>query len=925
MVRIILKLFIISTIVFASSDAIFTQEEKNYIQKNPTVSIGMLNEFRPYSYIEEGEHQGFDLALLQQIEAISGLKFEIQTGFWPSIFSAFKYNHLDMIADISYTPQREAFTLYTKPYYEIPNYIFTLKDNHNYIDNLSLINKKVAVTKDKFYNEELIKLGIHLKQVDSTLQKIDLLLKGEVDYYLTNFEPNDVFLIKKLEGTLKVIDTLYFIDKEDLRFGIHKSKPLLYTIIQKSLSMIDETTMMQLQKKWLMAQPVQSSHLDLSTEEISYIENNPVITYSEIDWKPLSIIENSQMKGIMGDYLNLVAKRTGLTFKFIPSKSWSHVLEQFKEGKIELVPGIGSSPQELALGLISDKYANYPMVIVTNDTFTFLDNISEIDDKVFALPKHYTSYNFIKKNYPNIKIIETQDIPEALLLIEQGRADAFVGHIATSLYYLSELGLSSLKISGTTDFEFSHHYLIQEKNSILLSIINKAFASITPEERSKIYAKWVNVQFDKRIDKRILLALVAIIVFIILLFLVRQREYYKYNRKLKIEVYNKTKELQAFNQSLEQTVQERTQELNGLYVQLKESYDELEHILNSAMEAIVISKDNKVLDCNEQFIKLFGFEDKIEVQSQSLTQLFDHREHKNEEKFMKKSFKEEYEVKLQKKDGTSFFALIKSSYFRQKHKSYRITSFLDLTIIKKKEKILLQQSKMAALGEMIGNIAHQWRQPLSLISTTASGMRLKKEFKQSSEAFEMESLDSIISTTNYLSKTIDDFRNFIRGDKKLKEFYIQDVIQTLDNLIQPSIFSNHIQLIHLCQDNAKIRAYENELLQSLLNIMNNAKDALQVQPDGQRFIFMGCQVLKQELELYIYDSAGGIKEEILPKIFEPYFTTKHNASGTGIGLYMAYKMVKGMHGRISVNNYQYTYENRVFTGARFSLKFDIIP
>ena len=924
MIRLFLTLLFVYTALFSTPNNLFTLEEQQFIKEHPMVSIGMLSESKPYTYDDNGVQKGFSVDLLKEVSQISGLKFDISTNYWPVIYNKFKAGKLDIISDISYKKQREEFTLFTQSYYEIPNYIFTLKNNKSYTDNISLIGKRVAVTKSKYYNDQLQKFGVHIVEVDTALEKIDLLLKGKVDYYLTNFEQTDMLILKELDSSIQMVDTLYFINKEDLRFGIHKQKQLLHSVLQKSLDSIDKKTINNLQNKWLLFSINQKSDLLFTKEELNYIKNNPVITYSEINWRPLSIIKDGQMRGIMGDYLDLISERSGLNFKFVSSKSWSHVLYQFEQGKIDLIPGIGSSQKEQKMGLVSNEYASYPMVIVTNDNFMFVDGINELKDKTFALPKNYTSYNFIKKNYPNINIIETHDIPQALLLVESGRADAFVGHIATSLYAMSQLALKDLKVSGTTRFTFNHHYLIQPKDKLLLSIINKVLLSISEEEKSNIYSNWVNVEHDKKYDKKIVLTFIFIILGITIIFIVRQRVYSKYNRQLKEEVDSKTKELQEFNKLLESTVRRRTNEINTLYGHLKDSYEELEHILNSTMEGILISKEGIAIDCNEQFVKLFGFKNKEEIKGRCILDFVDTQYKNAEHENIQQSYKEEHESKLIKKDGSTFFALVKGNNLTQKNKTIRVSSFLDLTQMKKKEEILLEQSKMAALGEMIGNIAHQWRQPLSVISTTASGIKLKKEFGDSDIEFENNSLDSIISTTAYLSNTIDDFRNFIIGDKKEHDFYIKDVIASLINLVKPSIVSNHIQLIDDIDSNVKIRGYENEVLQSLINIINNAKDELLKLETHEKYIFITTSIYNGKVELNVFDNAGGIKQDIINKIFEPYFTTKQINLGTGIGLYMTYKILTGMDAQISVENHRFSYNEQSFEGAKFKIMFDMV-
>jgi len=284
--------------------------------------------------------------------------------------------------------------------------------------------------------------------------------------------------------------------------------------------------------KLIYKDPFSKITLKFSKEEKSWIYKNPIVTYSEVDWKPLSIIENNTMKGIMRDYLDLVSERTGITFKYIHSDSWSHVLEQFKDKKIDLVPGIGSSPQEIALGSVSNVYTEYPMVIVTGKEYSFLDSLDDLKGKTIAVPKYYTSYNFIVKNHPEIILLETQNIEEALLLVESGKADAFVGHIAASLYALSSLNLRDLKVSGTTSFIFEHRYLIQDNDSELVSIINKAFESISEYEKNAINSNWIRTKVEQKIDKSLIWKTIAFVSLVFLLFILRQRTLKKHNKTL---------------------------------------------------------------------------------------------------------------------------------------------------------------------------------------------------------------------------------------------------------------------------------------------------------------------------------------------------------------------------------------------------------
>ena len=245
---------------------------------------------------------------------------------------------------------------------------------------------------------------------------------------------------------------------------------------------------------------------------------------------------------------------------------------------------------------------------------------------------------------------------------------------------------------------------------------------------------------------------------------------------------------------------------------------------------------------------------------------------------------------------------------------------LKLTQLKleKQYETLKNQATHVSMGEMIGNIAHQWRQPLSVISTASTGMKMEKEYGLLSDEKFQNACDAINNNAQYLSKTIDDFRNFIKGDRVKKCFNLKDDIDSFLNLLQGSITRHNINIVLDIQDNIQIVGYENELIQCLINIFNNAKDALDENKIEKKYIFISTEEDDGTAIIKIKDNAKGIKTEILPKIFEPYFTTKHQSQGTGLGLHMTYNLiVEGMKGLIKVKNINYTIDDTLHHGAEF--------
>lgn len=220
-----------------------------------------------------------------------------------------------------------------------------------------------------------------------------------------------------------------------------------------------------------------------------------------------------------------------------------------------------------------------------------------------------------------------------------------------------------------------------------------------------------------------------------------------------------------------------------------------------------------------------------------------------------------------------------------------------------KDLLLLQQSRHAQMGEMITMIAHQWRQPLSSISAIVGFIQVKKSLGEFDEEDFDEELEKISSCTQHLSKTIKDFREFFKEDKKESDITLGEVINSALEIVAPLLRTENIAVNIQCHSNNKISTYPNELKQVILNLIKNSQDAFMDLGTKDALILIKTYENEQYCFLEIHDNAGGIPEDILSKIFEPYFTTKGELNGTGLGLYMS-KMIINDHckGHIHASN-----------------------
>ncbi len=395
---------------------------------------------------------------------------------------------------------------------------------------------------------------------------------------------------------------------------------------------------------------------------------------------------------------------------------------------------------------------------------------------------------------------------------------------------------------------------------------------------------------------------------------------------------------------------------NRLAIKVEEKTDEINRYFNLITDgiAIVDTDTNKFVDCNKSFEKLTGYS------KDELVLLEINKIHPKESlsyvvrEFEAQAKKEKMialNIPILHKDGNTITMVdISTDSYKKNKQHLNIGIFrniedrlilenklLDLNKnledkvsfqiekLRQKDNLLFQQSKLAAMGEMLGNIAHQWRQPLSAISSIATGTKIQKEINCLSDKDLISSLDNINHTVQYLSETIEDFRNFFNPNNGgLSEFDVELIIDKTLKLMSSQLSKNETEVI-LNVENYRLLSYENELIQVLINILNNARDALLKKEDNERkLIFINAYKKENRYCIEMLDSAGGVHKDILERIFEPYFTTKHQSQGTGIGLYMSEEIVKKhLHGTLSVKNENYEYGNEKFQGAKFSIQIPI--
>jgi len=333
---------------------------------------------------------------------------------------------------------------------------------------------------------------------------------------------------------------------------------------------------------------------------------------------------------------------------------------------------------------------------------------------------------------------------------------------------------------------------------------------------------------------------------------------------------------------------------------MDEIFIDLNKIIDNTIEGILIIENGFIKTINQPLLDILGYENSDELIGNLATGILIPT---SKEKFIKYNSQFFQEIALITRNGNIIPVIVKIKDINLENTIYKMVSILDLSELKEKEKIVLHQSKHSAMGEMISMIAHQWRQPLASVSSIVSRIKLKNNMNRVDKDFLNTVLNEINQYIQYMSNTIDDFRNFFAVDTKKEFMTLNEIVFNVNKMIDKSFLALNINIEIGNNELTKLYLYKNELIQVVINILNNAKDAFLDKNIENPTITISFEENAEFQKIHIEDNAGGISENLIDKIFNPYFSTKNSKNGTGLGLYICKTiMEKEDTGTITVSN-----------------------
>ncbi|RXK04193.1 transporter substrate-binding domain-containing protein [Halarcobacter bivalviorum] len=898
-----------------------------------TFTVSYDPNYAPFSYLENQEPQGLliDYWKLWAEKNNYEIKF-INGKLWDNSIQLLKEGKVDFFLG---TEVYKDWMYGSNVFYKRRTALFTHKQtskdftkNASYI--IGIIGKDYEqVIKENFPNSEIIIYKDYDKAINNLIsKKIDLLYDDKIAIEFYTLQTRHFHEIKSIELFSKISETSAIALNQEL-----------IDIFNKGFNKLTPEELYDIESKWIINDKFKyynrTKEFTLSEEEKEFIKKNEFKISIGEQWKPFSFKSSSNLPtGISTEIWELLSKKLNLKTKYTFFKTFTEQLQSIETKKQDIIFSTGKTKDREKYSIFTKSYISFPISIVTLKDENFIENIEQIKNKKIAVGRNFTAHKLLKEKYPKLDFLLVPNIKKGLQAVENKKAFAYIDIKPSLTYNIGKLDFENLKISGNTGLNFNLAIMIRDDYQLLQSALNKAIDNLDEQEMQNIINKWENIQFENRFDYEMIWIVLSIIILIITILVYLNQLNIKRNKILKEKVEERTKELKKLNESLERKVEEKTKELKKANYLL----DEAQKIAHLGSFQYDIKKD-ELFWSNEHF-KIFELSaDEVKPS----VELFLSYVHEEDKKLIKNHIKKLFsfrsklinEFRIVLKNNTIKYLQISSKITKVDEKSDPVLivgTVLDITKIKKLEQekrerdtILAQQSKMAAMGEMLENIAHQWRQPLSVISTASTGMQLTLEIENKiSKELVLDNIQTINEHAQYLSKTIDDFRNFFNPNKEKTTFQIDSCINKSLYLITSKINSSKIELIKEMEDTT-ISTLESELTQVLLNIFNNAIDALNQKKIENKLIFIEAKKQNDNIFISIKDNAGGVPKEIRNRIFEPYFTTKHKSQGTGIGLYMSSQIItKHLNGSIKLENEEFTFDNKIYKGANFKIIFPLV-
>lgn len=530
-----------------------TQDEKKWLEEHPVITTYFGTVWEPFIFSKEDTIHGILGDYLNLISQRIDIKIQYKkVKDFADALDMIKTKQIDFIGATGITEEKKQYMIFKKPYLSFPMAIASRNDLKK-INNIKDLRKlRITVPKGYTSHEYIIKKlpGIKPILVKDIPEALWLISLNKADVVPDNLAVLSHYI--KHMGFNNININFITDYRFDLYIATRNDYPELASIFQTVLEEIPIEEKYDIIDKWfpdINTKEIlgKDEDIGLALQERAWLKTHPIILFTgNPDWMPIEGINNNgAFEGITKDLLDIISKRLGIKFQFVRSSSWSEALLLFENNKIDCISMVKNPKHEEKMFYTNPHFTRTIGVITKKKQMVF-NSLDALTHEKVALIKGYEYVNEIENNYPNLYFIFVNDIKDGLYSVSSGEADLFLSNLTSSVYYIHELGIDNLEISGVIPNQIEVCFGIRKDWPQLFSIMNKALNSITQEEKHQIFKKWITIDIKKMIDYTLIWKIIGISALILIIFIY-------WNRKLKGEIIHRKK--------IEKKLKEKTSEL----------------------------------------------------------------------------------------------------------------------------------------------------------------------------------------------------------------------------------------------------------------------------------------------------------------------------------------------------------------------------
>ncbi len=485
--------------------------ETAFIRQHPVIRVSNETDWPPFDFAVGGQPQGFSIDLLNLVARRTGLKISYVNGYtWDQLQEMFKQKKLDIIHPVFRAQFREAYGIYSNPIYRSRSVFVLHRDSPDLQEIESLYEKTVAMPTGYTVAEYLRRNHpqVTLLPVDNILEAMRAVGEKRADAFV-GYEVAVRYLMKRRHiPNIVISGWFYQFDPPNgsgLYYLVRKDWPLLRQILDKGLASVSPGDLRGLEEKWLdkkSAGPGKPNRIPLTRREALYLKRRgPVKMCVDPQWMPFDgIDESGKHDGIAADFIHLIAQRTGMKIKLVPTKNWSQSLDRVRYRRADILSLASKTAKRKAYLRFTPPLVKLPVVVATRGDTHFIEGIEQILDKKLAVINDFAVAEILETRYPGIQLTRVGSVAEGLKKVREGEIYGFLDSVASIVYNARKHNILGTKISGMLDVHISLGIASRNDDNLLAAILNKAVSSITEAERQRIINRWVSIRFEKGAD-----------------------------------------------------------------------------------------------------------------------------------------------------------------------------------------------------------------------------------------------------------------------------------------------------------------------------------------------------------------------------------------------------------------------------------------